>query len=136
MGKYFTIEELTKSNTAKRNGIENKPTEEQIGYMNALIDNVLDPLREAYGKPIYVNSGFRSKELNSFVGGTSSSHHLCKNGYAAADLTTKTKKGNKEIFELVQTLDLPFAEMGSEQKYAWIHISYNPNDDRGEIFYT
>ena len=56
MGKYFTIEELTKSSTAKIAGIKNIPNEKELKNLNNLVDNILDPLREAYGKPIIVTS--------------------------------------------------------------------------------
>ena len=69
MGKYFSIEELCKSDTATEKGIDNTPSSEVVEKLNMLIDNVLDPLREAYGKPIYVNSGYRCPALNKAVGG-------------------------------------------------------------------
>lgn len=75
MGKYFTVEELCKSNTAKAKGISNVPNHIQTDNLEQLIKNVLDPLREAYGKPIYVNSGFRCETLNKAVGGTRNSEH-------------------------------------------------------------
>ena len=76
MGKYFTINELTKSSTAQRLHINNNPTQEVKDNLNKLIDNVLDPLRELYGKPIIVNSGYRSFKLNKVVGGAKNSQHL------------------------------------------------------------
>lgn len=75
MSKYFTIEELCHSDIATAKGIDNTPTKDVKENLQALIDNVLDPLREAYGKPIYVNSGYRSPELNKAVGGVSNSQH-------------------------------------------------------------
>ena len=65
--KYFTIAELCKSDTADRLGIDNRCKKEHVVNMTALVDNVLDPLREAYGKPIRVNSGFRCPALNKAV---------------------------------------------------------------------
>ena len=65
--KYFTIAELCKSETADRLGIDNRCKKEHVYNMTALVDNVLDPLREAYGKPIQVNSGFRCLALNKAV---------------------------------------------------------------------
>ena len=134
MGKYFTIEELTKSDTAKKEHIDNTPNDEQVGYLNALIDNVLDPLREAYGSALHVNSGFRCDALNRLVGGVKNSHHRCLNGYAAADITTRNKKENKVVFDLARQLNLPYCELGNESNYSWIHISYNPHDIRREVF--
>ena len=62
--KYFTIAELCKSDTADRLGIDNRCKKEHVANMTALVDNVLDPLREVYGKPIRVNSGFRCLAIN------------------------------------------------------------------------
>lgn len=133
--KYFTINELIRSTKAKQKGISNHPNEEQEKNLHALIMNVLDPLREAFGKPIYVNSGFRCEELNEAVGGVKNSHHLCNGGYAAADLNTHTKKGNRKIFELAQELDLPFCQLIDEKNGTWVHISYNPDDIRKEVLH-
>lgn len=133
--KYFTINELIRSTQAKKQRISNYPNEEQEKNLHALIMNVLDPLREAFGKPIYVNSGFRCEELNVAVGGVKNSHHLCNGGYAAADLNTHTKKGNRKIFELAQELDLPFCQLIDEKNATWIHTSYNPDDIRKQVLH-
>ena len=134
--KYFTINEMIRSSKAKQYKIDNRPNEEQEKNIHALIMNVLDPLREAFGKPICVNSGFRCEELNALVGGVKNSHHLCNGGYAAADLNTRTKKGNRRLFELAQELDLPFCQLIDKYNATWIHISYNPDDIRKEAFYS
>lgn len=73
--KFFSIDELTKSTTAQQKGIKNVPSKEQEQNLIALIENVLDPLREAYGKPIIVTSGYRCPALNKAVGGASNSQH-------------------------------------------------------------
>lgn len=73
--KYFTIEELTRSDTAEEHGIDNTPTPEEEKKLVALIENVLDPLREMYGGPITVNSGYRGPVLNSCIGGAKTSQH-------------------------------------------------------------
>lgn len=67
--KYFTIAELCHSNTANEQLIDNKCTKEHVINLTALVDNILDPLREAYGKPIVINSGYRCEKLNKKVGG-------------------------------------------------------------------
>lgn len=130
---YFSISELSKSSLAKRLGIDNTPPDEARINLIMLIDLILDPLREAYGSPIYVNSGYRCEELNVLCGGSKNSHHMCKVGYAAADITTRTKKGNKRLFELAQELNLPFCQLIDEKNFSWIHISYNPTDVRRQI---
>lgn len=130
MSKYFTIEELIHSDTAIARGIDNTPNEEQKANLQALIDNVLDPLREAYGKPIYVNSGFRCKELNEAVGGVYNSEHLTG---CAADIDTYFNEENKKLFELAQELNLPFRQLIDESNLSWVHISYNPNDIKRQV---
>ena len=129
MGKYFTIEELTKSSTAKRAGIKNIPNEKELKNLNSLIDNILDPLREAYGKPIIVTSGFRCEELNDLVNGVRGSQH--RTGQAA-DIRSKvdTRKENKKLFDLVIALELPFDQLIDEYDYNWVHVSFSDRNRR------
>ena len=74
--KYFTISEMLKSDTARKHGIWNGATKEHEENLRALIENVLDPLRERYGKPLRVTSGYRCPKLNNLVGGTPNSQHM------------------------------------------------------------
>jgi uncharacterized protein YcbK (DUF882 family) len=128
--KYFTIEELCQSDVATAQKIANKPTGEQADNMVKLIERVLDPLREAWGKPIIVNSGFRSAALNHAVGGAMKSEHL---EGRAADITTGTKGGNKQLFELAKKLNLPFRQLIDEKNFSWVHISYDENDIKRQV---
>ena len=126
---YFTINELCKSNTAKQYKINNIPSEEVEKNLILLVENVLDPLREAWGRPIIVNSGYRSAELNSKIGGAKSSQHLTG---CAVDIQTvsDSKEDNKKLFELVQSLKLPFDQLIDESNYSWIHVSYSDRHRR------
>lgn len=121
--KYFTISEMCASNTAKARGIDNTPTTEVEENLEALIDNVLDPLREAWGEPIIVNSGYRCEKLNTAVGGSKTSQHRYGQ---ASDIVpkNKTKARVKELFQLIQKLGLPFDQLINESDYSWVHISY------------
>ena len=83
--KYFTLEELIRSNTATTKGIDNTPSWEVVEQLDLLVSEILDPLREAWGKPIRISSGFRCPRLNQAVGGAATSVH--KIG-AAADMQT------------------------------------------------
>ena len=74
--KHFTISELLKSNTALKHKLWNGAPKEAEENLRALVDEVLDPLREAYGKPIRVNSGYRCPRLNTLVGGSPNSQHM------------------------------------------------------------
>ena len=129
MGKYFSIAELTKSSTAIKKKINNTPTKEVENNLNQLIDNILDPLREAWGQPIIVGSGYRCEALNKAVGGAANSQH--KLGQAA-DIHTKSDSAedNKKLFELIKQLKLPFDQLINEYNYNWIHVSYSPRNRR------
>ena len=120
---YFTIDELCASETAKKNNIDNSPAPAISDNLQALIDNVLDPAREEFGSTVWVNSGYRSKQLNRLVGGTNNSQHTTGQ---AADITTKTKEGNQKLFTILiqqNNYDQIIWEGGG----SWIHVSYNPN---------
>lgn len=120
--KYFTIKELCKSSTATKLGIDNSPNSEIVNNLNKLVEFILDPLREEYGKPINVNSGYRCDALNKAVGGSKTSHHRYG---LAADITGRSKSENKKLFDLAQKLDLPFDQLINESNYSWVHISYS-----------
>ena len=127
--KYFTISELIKSATAKRLNIDNTPNEEVTANLKALVENVLDPLREAWGAPIIVTSGYRSYELNKAVGGVKTSQHILGQ---AADIrsVSDSKSDNKKLYELTKKLGLPVDQCINEHDYDWIHISYGPRHRR------
>lgn len=120
MGKYFDIKELCHSDTANARGIDNTPNPYIKKNLEALIENVLDPVREWYGKPIYVNSGYRCPELNKAVGGVNNSQHI--NG-EAADIDVFDEKENKKIFDYIVNY-LNFDQCLWENNGAWIHVSY------------
>lgn len=129
--KYFTIKELTKSAKAQANGIDNTPGKEEINNLTQLVDKVLDPLREMYGKPIRINSGYRCKKLNSLVGGVSNSQHLTGQ---AADISSyrNTKAENEILFNLIKKL--PFDQLINEKDFSWIHVSYSDRNRREIIW--
>lgn len=129
MAKFFTVEELTKSTTAQQKGIKNVPSKEQEQNLIALIENVLDPLREAYGKPIVVTSGYRCLALNKAVGGASNSQHMTGQ---AADIRSveDTVQENKKLFDLIQNLKLPFDQLIDEYNLNWVHVSFSKRNRR------
>ena len=92
--RHFTIKELCRSATAQRLGIDNTPPASAVTALHALVNHVLDPLRDAWGGPIHVNSGYRCPELNKIVGGTPTSQH--QRG-EAADITVGTRAGNRRL---------------------------------------
>lgn len=125
--KYFTIKELCKSDTAIQRKIDNTPNDEITKYLTDLINNILDPLREAWGRPITVNSGYRCSQLNSIVGGSKTSQHVLGQ---AADITTGNPKDNQKLFNLIQDLKLPYDQLIDEYNFKWVHVSFGPRNRR------
>lgn len=120
---YFTIEELTKSETAKRLNINNQPSKEIIDNLNKLID-YLNPIREEWNQPIYVTSGYRSQELNSVVKGSKTSSHLLG---LAVDLWVPNLDQFWDF--LVNYLkDKSFDQLILEP--TWIHLGIGPKERR------
>ena len=127
--KYFSIKELTKSATAARKGIKNDPSIQEVKSLTALIEKVLDPLREAYGKPIIVSSGYRCPKLNAAVGGAASSQHV-KGEAADIRSVADTPEENKKLFDLIVKLGLPYDQLINEYNYDWVHVSFGPRHRR------
>lgn len=125
--KYFTIEELTRSTTAQLRDIDNTPSQQVIENLTALVDNVLDPLRAAWGKPIHVNSGYRCPALNKALGGVPASQHMKGE---AADITAGNRTSNRKLYSLLRNLELPVDQAINEHDFQWIHISYGPRHRR------
>lgn len=128
--KYFTVAEFVRSETADRLAIDNRLPKELLPNVQALINNVLDPLREAYGKPITINSGYRSPALNKAVKGSATSDHMKG---CAADISGGSPKENKRLFYLIQELGLPFKQLIDEKNFAWVHVSYQEGVNRKQI---
>ena len=132
--KYFTFEELTASATARRMGIPNIPSWRERENLRLLVDEVLDPLREAWGKPVIVTSGYRCAMLNRIVGGAANSQHTT--GMAADIRTlTDTVADNRKLFDLALDLDLPFDQLIDEYGYDWVHISYSRYVTRKQVLH-
>lgn len=130
--KYFSIRELTKSATAARKGIKNDPSIEECKSLTALIEKVLDPLREAYGKPIIVTSGYRCQRLNAAVGGSASSQHV-KGEAADIRSVADTPEENKKLFDLIVKLGLPYDQLINEYNFDWVHVSFGPRHRRQKL---
>ena len=127
--KYFSIAELTKSATASRKGIDNRPDDKVRKNLTLLVEKILDPLREAWGGPIIVTSGYRCGKLNRAVGGATKSQHMYGQ---AADIRTVSDKptDNKKLFDLIRELKLPYDQLIDEYGYNWVHVSYGPKNRR------
>ena len=132
--KNFTLSEMTKSETALRHGMDNTPSNSEIENLRALCENVLQPVRDHYGKGVKVNSGYRHPLVNSKVGGSTTSDH-CKGfaadieipGVANADLA-QWIADNCEFRQLI----LEFYTVGVPDS-GWVHVSFNPADNKKQV---
>lgn len=129
----FTLAELTKSEVAIRRAIDNTPTLAIIDNLQALVDNILQPIRNALG-PIVVTSGYRSPAVNVAVGGSPTSDHCLG---MAADIEI-VGLDNKVLAQYVQNnfkftqLILEFYQDGIPNS-GWVHVSYDPKDLKCEV---
>lgn len=121
----FTLQEFIKSPTADKWNIDNTPSKEVVENINYVISR-LQPIRDEYGKPIYITSGYRCPELNKKVGGKKNSQHLMG---LAADL-----KWDDDLFTLIAenyAFDQLIEEKSGSTK--WIHISFKRENERHQI---
>lgn len=134
LSKNFTLSEMTKSETALRRGLNNAPTQDVISALQTLAVNVLQPIRDHYGRSVKVNSGYRSPEVNAAVGGSRTSDH-CKGqaadieivGVANADLA----KYIEDKLQFTQLI-LEFYTQGVPDS-GWVHVSYDPNNLKKQV---
>ena len=130
MTKHFTLDELTRSATAARKGIDNTPDQEAEGNLFNLCENVLEPIRRYLGESLRVNSGYRSAKLNKAIGGARWSQHL---EGEAADITCTGR--NAEIIRYaIKALDFDQViwEFGDADEPQWVHISFRDGGNRNE----
>ncbi len=132
--KYFCIEELTASATALREGIDNRPSKCAYHLLHVLVDQLLDPIREAWGEPIVVSSGYRCKQLNALVGGVKNSHHILG---CAADIIAGNRADHRKLFRLIVKMQLEgrikFTQLIWEGDGRWLHISYVPGNLKCQV---
>lgn len=130
----FSLAELTKSQSATRLGLDNTPDENVIGNLRTLCEEVLQKVRDHYGMPVVINSGYRSPQVNAAIGGSRTSEH-CKGmaadievpGVPNAELATWIKE-NLRFRQLI----LEFYTPGIPDS-GWVHVSFDPVDLKHEI---
>lgn len=131
--KNFTLEELCSSDIAKEAGISNKPTSIVIDNLTNLAVNILQPLRDWFGHPISISSGYRCPELNKKAGGVKNSQHLSGE---AVDLKIDgdIQKGKKWFDYIRDNLifDQLIWEHNSKGVY-WVHVSFRKNNNRKQV---
>jgi len=134
LSQNFSLSEMLKSETALRHGLDNIPGEQEIENLRLLCENVLQPIRDAYGVPVKVNSGFRHPEVNAAVGGSKTSDH-CQGqaadieipGVANADLA-EWIRDNLEFKQLI----LEFYTPGIPDS-GWVHVSYVEGENTKKV---
>jgi zinc D-Ala-D-Ala carboxypeptidase len=138
ISKHLSLKEVTKSNTATRLGISNKPTSEHLENLKLIAENVFEPIREHFKKPIGISSGYRSQRLNKAVKGSATSDH-CKGQALDIDADIFGGLTNKEIFDFIKD-NLEFKQLiweyGNEKNPNWIHVSFDPNNNKKQVLVT
>lgn len=131
LSEHFSLEEMTKSQTASRKGIDNTPGEKEIENLKLLCENVLEKIRINFGRPVTVNSGYRGPKLNKAIGGAKRSQHMTGQ---AADIEI-AGMDNKVLFCWIRDniefdqLILEFHKPGIPDS-GWVHVSWNSKGNR------
>jgi zinc D-Ala-D-Ala carboxypeptidase len=136
LSKYVSLAEVTRSDTAKRKGISNEPTPEHLENLKTISVEVFDKVREHFGVPIYISSGYRSAELNKAIGGSSTSDH---NNGRALDLDQDGHGNgvtNADVFNFIKSnleFDQLIWEFGTDKNPDWVHVGYRHGANRKQI---
>jgi hypothetical protein len=131
LSAHFALGEFTRSESAKREGLDNTPTAEHLENLKTLCEKVLEPIRLRFGS-INISSGYRGKLLNHFIGGSVSSDH-CLGRAADIDMDDSgTGVTNKEIFEYIKN-NLEFDQLINEFNYSWVHVGYRQGANRKQV---
>lgn len=137
-GLKFELADFEKSSTAKRKGIDNTLKGDDILDYQYLMD-IIVKIQSKFGKPIYINSGIRTKELNDAVGGAKKSQHLSLGDEAAADITAGNKVLNKELYALIRQMvnsnEIILDQIIDEKALTWIHMSVKRNGVNRKQFF-
>lgn len=127
LSEHLSLAEVTRSETAKRKGISNMPTDAHLENFKLLAEKVFEPIRKYFGKPIHISSGYRSAALNKAVGGASSSQH-CSGEAIDIDMDGNGNGiTNKMVFDYIKEnleFDQLIWEFGTDANPDWVHVSY------------
>lgn len=127
--KYFTLTELTRTST----GLDNTPSLEATRNLERLVEKVLDPLREEFGEPIYVNSGYRSPAVNVKVKGAKNSQHMRGE---AVDFRCRDMAWCFLFIKSYLDFDQLIWEYGNTDQPRWVHVSYRGDGkNRRQVLY-
>jgi hypothetical protein len=134
LSENLELSEVIRSESAKRLGVNNTPTKEHIENLKALAENIFQPIRDHFGVPIRISSGYRSAALNSKIGGAKKSDHLV--GRAIDIDQDGTSITNAQVFDFIKN-NLKFSqliwEFGTDKNPDWVHVSYDPKNLKCQI---
>ena len=127
LSEHLSLSEVTRSDMAKRKGISNTPTPEHIENFKKLAENIFEPIRKHFGVPILISSGYRSKELNTAIGGSLTSQH-CQGKAIDIDMDASSSGvTNKMVFDFIKdklSYDQLIFEFGTKDAPDWVHVSF------------
>jgi zinc D-Ala-D-Ala carboxypeptidase len=127
LSEHLDLAEVTRSDSAKRKGISNMPTPEHIENFKKLAENIFEPIRKHFGVPIMISSGYRSKALNTAIGGSLTSQH-CTGEAIDIDMDgTANGVTNKMVFDYIKSnlnFDQLIWEFGTKDAPDWVHVSF------------
>ena len=133
LSEHLDLSEITRSDTAKRKGISNQPTPEHLENFKKLAENIFEPIRNHFKEPIFISSGYRSKELNTAVGGSLTSQH-CSGEAIDIDMDGRSNTAtNKAVFDYIKNnlnFDQLIWEFGTDSNPDWVHVSYESNGNQ------
>jgi hypothetical protein len=127
LSEHLDLAEVIKSDSAKRKGISNMPTPEHLENFKKLAVNIFEPIRKHFGVPIHISSGYRSKELNTLIGGSLTSQH-CSGEAIDIDMDGSANGvTNKMVFDFIKAnlnFDQLIFEFGTKDAPDWVHVSW------------
>lgn len=127
LSEHLDLSEVIRSESAKRNGISNMPTPEHIENFKLLAEKVFEPIRNNFRCPIHISSGYRSKELNTLVGGSATSQHCTAEAIDVDMDGSPNGVTNKMVFDYIKAnleFDQLIWEFGTDANPDWVHVSY------------
>lgn len=133
LSEHLDLSEVTRSESAKRKGISNMPTEAHIANFKLLAEKIFEPIRNYFRCPIIISSGYRSKELNAAIGGSATSQH-CSGEAIDIDMDgTPNGVTNRMVFDYIKdnlSFDQLIYEFGDSNNPDWVHVSYESTGEQ------
>ena len=136
VSKYVSLAEVTRSDTAKRQGIDNTPQGQHLENLKVICEEVFDKVREYFGVPIFISSGYRSAGLNKAIGGSSTSDHSLGRALDLDQDGHGNGVTNMDVFNYIKDnleFDQLIYEFGTDKNPDWVHVGYRKGANRKQI---